>query len=508
MRGCGSSDCLEDDTVNSVDTEQRSKHGCQGGKNRRNGERSLRAGKGSLLAAIGLVIILGIAVVATHRWWLPHLQVALQMNRHNEAEGQVVGEAANPAVAHDHAILGAPVETNTTSLDLSEQGRKNIGLILETVTVQDFERTIAIPGALVERPGQTKILVSAPMTGIVTRIHPIRGEAVTPGASLFDLRLTHEDLVEKQSSLLRLLEELDVVQREVARLANVTATGAVAGKRLLEQQYEQHKIEAAIRAERQALLLHGLSQEQIQKIVDERQLQQDLTISAPNLDEHASTEEHEDFLQVAEIDVNVGEHVQTGVKLATLTDQCELYIEGRAFEQDADALNRAANGKTEVTAIIEGNGSRDRQVGGLRILHVENAVERESRALKFYVLLPNELVRNELTTDGHRFIGWRFKPGQRVEVQIPVDRWERRIVLPVEAVIEEGPERYVYQEVHGSFQRRSVHVEYRDQRHAVIESDGTLFPGDKVAARGAYQIHLALKNKAGGGSDPHAGHHH
>lgn len=455
------------------------------------------------LASAAFLIIFVIAASATHRLWLPLLQAALASASHDQAGQLADGDEADPAVAQPAA--GA---AEVSSLELSDQARKNIGLTLETIALSDFERTMAIPATLVERPGQTKIIVSAPMTGIVTGIYPIRGEAVTPGAPLFDLRMTHEDLVEKQSSLLRALEELDVVTREVARLTEVTATGAVAGKRLLEQEYEQHKIEASIRAERQGLLLHGLTEEQVQKIVDERQLQQMLTISAPELDKHAATNEHEDFLQVAEIAVSVGEHVQTGVRLAVLTDHCELYVEGKAFEQDADALNRAANDEAEITAIIEGNGSGDRSVNGLKLLHVENEVERDSRALKFYVLLPNELVRNELMADGHRFIGWRYKPGQRVELQIPVDRWQRRIVLPVEGVIEEGPEQYVYQEVQGGFQRRPVHVEYRDQRHAVIESDGTFFPGDKVAAKGAYQIHLAIKNKAGGGPDPHAGHHH
>ena len=96
--------------------------------------------------------------------------------------------------------------------------------------LQDFSRTVSMPATVVGRPGRTEISVSAPMTGIVTRIYPMRGEAVLPGASLFDLRLTHEDLVEKQSLLLRSLEELDVVKREVARLDQVTASGAVAGK--------------------------------------------------------------------------------------------------------------------------------------------------------------------------------------------------------------------------------------------------------------------------------------
>jgi hypothetical protein len=42
----------------------------------------------------------------------------------------------------------------------------------------------------------------------------------------------------------------------------------------------------------------------------------------------------------------------------------------------------------------------------------------------------------------------------------------------------------------------------------VIVSDGSLFPGDKVALVGAQQLQIALKNKSGGAPDPHAGHSH
>ena len=37
---------------------------------------------------------------------------------------------------------------------------------------------------------------------------------------------------------------------------------------------------------------------------------------------------------------------------------------------------------------------------------------------------------------------------------------------------------------------------------------GNVQVGDQVAAHGAYAIHLAIKNKTGGGVDPHAGHGH
>lgn len=442
----------------------------------------------------------------TREAWTPAAGQVLESVRDRLAgpggEGDHHGEADAHA-GHDHGAGG-----DDTSIELSEQGRKNIGLKLVTIEPRDFERTVNIPGMIVERPGRTEINVSAPMTGIVTRIFPIRGEAVRYGETLFDLRLTHEDLVDTQSTFLQTLEQLDVIKKEVARLEDVTSSGAVAGKRLLERQYDQQQTEASLRAQRQALLLHGLTEEQIEHIVATRELLQEATIEAPRPADCESCRGHGEYLQVRDLEVNAGEQVSAGTKLCTLTDHCELYVEGKAFEEDAQDLTEAANQGTPITAVVEGNGHGTQTVPDLKILYVENSVERDSRALRFYVKLPNELVRNEATEDGHRFIGWRYKPGQRVQLYVPVQRWEDRIVLPVDAVVKEGAEWFVFQEDGDRFVRVAVHVEYRDQRWAVIESDGTLFPGDVVAAAGAYQIHLAMKNKAGAGVDPHAGHHH
>jgi len=493
--------------------------------------RSGRAYAGAAICLLALGVVA--AGFLSRGWWLPNAERWIAAGRadasptdHDHPPGDHdAGDEQDDLshAGHDHGDLAsgehehgapshaepeAPGSSDANSLELSEQAKKNIGLRLATVAVQDFHRTVTVPATVINRPGRTEIVVSAPMTGIVTRIYPIRGEAVRPGDPLFDLRLTHEDLVEKQAALLRALEKLDVVEREIARLEQVTASGAVAGKRLLERQYDRGKIEAAIRAERQALRLHGLSDEQIETIVEGRRLLESLSIAAPPVLECPSCAQHEGFLQVTQLAVRPGEHVAVGTALGVLTDHCELLVEGKAFEQDAEALNQAANEGIPVAALIEGNGSGRHEVPGLKILYVENEVEMESRALKFYVRLPNELVRNQTTPDGHRFIGWRYKPGQRVELLVPVERWENQIVLPVEAVVREGADYFAYQRIGSRFRRRPVHVEYRDQRWAVIETDGTLFPGDVVAAEGAYQIHLALKNKAGGGPDPHAGHHH
>jgi hypothetical protein len=75
-------------------------------------------------------------------------------------------------------------------------------------------------------------------------------------------------------------------------------------------------------------------------------------------------------------------------------------------------------------------------------------------------------------------------------------------------VAQDGIENYVFVPNGDHFDRRTVHVEYRDDLSVVIENDGALFPGDDVALNGAQQLQLALKNKSGGGVDPHAGHNH
>ncbi|HRF01128.1 MAG TPA: efflux RND transporter periplasmic adaptor subunit, partial [Pirellulaceae bacterium] len=178
------------------------------------------------------------------------------------------------------------------------------------------------------------------------------------------------------------------------------------------------------------------------------------------------------------------------------------------FEDDAQRLREASrNGWRASAAVVVGDGTTD-VIEGLELLYLDDQVDTDSRIFRFYLRLLNQVMLDRNDALGYRFLDWRFKPGQRLELHVPVERWESRLVLPVDAVIEEGVEAYVYRRNGDHFDRISVQVEYRDQRSCVIANDGTLFPGDVVAGRGAYQMHLALKNKSGGGVDPHAGHNH
>jgi hypothetical protein len=95
-----------------------------------------------------------------------------------------------------------------------------------------------------------------------------------------------------------------------------------------------------------------------------------------------------------------------------------------------------------------------------------------------------------------------------MQIRVPVETWPDRIVLPAQAVAQDGVENYVFRANGAHFDREPVHVEHRDPEWVVIANDGTLFEGDRVAMTAAQQLQLTIKNKSGGAVDPHAGHNH
>ena len=243
-----------------------------------------------------LAVLVGLPCAAyfSRSLWYPLLKSRLEASQ----KAARAGEHDHGEVdAHNHDHAG---HDDANSLELSEQARRALGLEpkdLQTIKLVNFERMLTIPALIVERPGRSQFQVTAPMTGIVTRIHPLRGEAVQPGELLFEIRLTHEELVQSQAEYLRTAEELDVIEREVKRLEKVVEGGAVAGKQLLERQYEQQKLLAIGRAQRQALLLHGISEPQADEILKSRKLLGTISVSVPKVKETMSESNETTFFR-------------------------------------------------------------------------------------------------------------------------------------------------------------------------------------------------------------------
>jgi len=458
---------------------------------------------------------------------------------------------------HDHEG-----HSEENSIKLSAQARANLNLTTQAVTVGRFNEYIEVPAAVADWPGRTHLAITSPLTGVINAINVSRGEMIKSGRPLFKLRLTHQDLVQTQELFLASLGELDVEKREIERLTPLAETGAVARKTLLTREYERDKLLARIGAAKQSMLLHGLTEGQIEQIVQSRRLLREVTIYTPML--HADRSLHHESLHqpstkppsshqlaldqtsanlnspnlistnlkvsnvsrfasmqppptdhehieaeflVTELVVSRGEAVVAGQKLGRLSDYSQILIEGLAYQRDGEALQEAANSGALLQAVIESRQGPPQIIEDLKIVYIGNEVDRVSRALLFYVSLVNEVERSERIGE-QQYVSWRYKPGQRLQVRVPVAGFDDAIVVPKEAVAEEGPERYVFVENNDHFDRVAVEVLASDSVNVAIANDGQLWPGQSIAVSGAHQLQMALKNKSGGAIDPHAGHDH
>ncbi|MFP6601081.1 MAG: secretion protein HlyD, partial [Pirellulaceae bacterium] len=131
------------------------------------------------LSIIGAVLLASILGLVLRDRWLP---VAKQWITPIQEPADDPSEDGQSESGHGHPHAG---HDETTTLELSKKAGQNIGLQTAKVELQPFERTIAVPAMVVERPGRSRVEVTAPLTGVVTRIFPIEAEAIQPGQLLY-----------------------------------------------------------------------------------------------------------------------------------------------------------------------------------------------------------------------------------------------------------------------------------------------------------------------------------
>ncbi len=474
--------------------------------------------KNKIATTVSIVVLVGVAVAAasTYDRWLPPVREYVSSFRSvadsDDDHGSDEAHDHGSDEAHDHGSDEAPdhgsdnTHADDESLYLSLEARQNIGLTTAVVSKSGYTRTVGVPAIVAERPGHSQIEITAPMTGLVNKIFIQEGLSKQPDDKLFQLRLTHEDVVASQRDYLKFLQERDVIQREINRLEKI-GSDVIPERRVIEQQYLHDKVEASIKALQQSLILHGLTEDQVNTIGTSRDVLKEISILAPEFEMNSVEMDARPVFHVQEISVNRGQSVVAGQKLGTLADHSLLFVKGQAFEEDAKGLVQAMNADKKLT-VVAASGKAG-QVLELKLLFVADHVDQESRSLDFYMLLPNKRVdQSEAHAGASSFLSWKYRPGQRMEVQLPTDQsWQDQIVLPAEAVAMDGPNAYVFEQHGDHFDRLEVRVLYRDKNEVVIEDSGQLV-GRTLATSGAYEMHLALKNQADGGIDPHAGHSH
>ena len=441
-----------------------------------------------LLGLLAVGALLGAVAVAAKQDWC--MAAAAFVTR-----GLGTEKTTPPADPHaGHQQAGADGEERIV---LTEQGRWSAGIELGHAQRKPYERSVAFPGIVRTCPGRSIVKVPAPLTGIVTRVHCERGEAVVPGQALFDIVLTHEELIRDQAEFLAALQKAQVLEEEIGRLKAISE-GIMPRKELLQREYELRQLKAELDTSRQVLQLHRLPAEQIARIERDRKLVESLTVSAPEASLDHSRTAAAQVLQIQEIGVEKGQQVTVGEPMCVIANHGQLQIEGSAFEDEAKVLHEAVRDDRPVAAVFEtedGGKKHVRSVPGLRVIWVDDRVDQESRTVRFGVRLPNEGLVYDKIDGQRRFIARQFKPGQRCKLQVSVETLKNCLVLPLTAVTEDRVQSCVFVQSGDTFALKVVKVRHRGPTEVVVEDAVSgITPHDALVVKGAGQLLAAIRS--------------
>jgi cobalt-zinc-cadmium efflux system membrane fusion protein len=418
-----------------------------------------------------------------------------------DAEG--AANSAQPPVA--------PIQEAKT-LRMTEQARKNLGLVSRPAKPQVYWRTIEVPGEIVDRPGYSDRGVTSPAVGVVTEVHAFPGDTVKPGDRLFTLRLFSEYLQNTQAELFKATREIQLITEQQARLEGLVKAGGAPESRLIELDSQLRRQTTLIQSFQQDLLTRGLTPDQI-KSVSEGTFLSTIDVVAPAALEQPTVaaaiqpvafqitaDSGKDLaFEVQELNVELGQQVQAGQLLSTLANHQSLLIEGHAFKREASSLARAAENGWPIRCSFAEDDHTDWPPFDqtLEIRHLANSVDSETRTFDFFISLRNQSRTYE--KDNQMFVVWRFRPGQRVRLQVPVQELKDVLVLPSAAIVREGPEAYVFQQNGDLFNRLPVHVLHEDRLHTVLANDGSVKTSHYLAQSAAASLNRVLKAQAASG---------
>ena len=449
-----------------------------------------------VLAVPGVIVAIGAAAFVSRDHWLPLLKPT-------EA---VADSSSDPAAV--------PVE-KPEILELSQQARKNLRLVAKPARTQTFWKKVQIPGVIVDRPGKSDRGITSPAVGVVTQIHAFPGDTVKAGDKLFSLRLFSEYLQKTQKDLFEAMRETQLIEDQLKRLKPLAANGSIPASRIIELENQQQRQAASIEAHHQDLLTRGLHPNEIKEVEAGRFVSTiDIVAPAPVADRPIEEpiqqtglrlvqNDHGQLVyEVQELAVELGQQVQAGQLLTTLSNHRSLYIEGHAFKREAPALENAVQNRWDV--VVEFAEDDPEHWPPLettyRIRHLSNSIDTASRTFDFFIPLENQSRSYE--SEGDTFVVWRFRPGQRVRLHVPVEKLENVFVLPAESVVREGPEAYIFRQNGDLFNRIAVQVLHEDRLNVVLANDGSIRPGLYFAQNAAASLNRVLKAQASSGMQP------
>lgn len=337
-------------------------------------------------------------------------------------------------------------------LRLTPESTQSIGLKVEPVGLHPVETVIEVPGAL-ELPPDHRSVAAARLPGAISAIMVDRGQRVQAGdivAEVFSL-----DLLNLQLDLLREHLAADLAGQQLERLK--IANDSVPKRRLIEAEAEYVATANRRDSLRRRLALVGLTNNQLDMLVRNREV-------VPTLPVRATVAGN-----VVSFDQVIGQSVRADEPLFEIHDLARPWIQGFVSEQ-------------ELRRVRVGQSARVRVVGGPGLV-LEGTVVRSGRT--FGLTHRTLTVWVELDRDPPI----PLRHNQMARLSLIVEAHPPTLAVPVGALVRDGTRTFVFVQVGETFDRREITLGRIDDRHAEVTAGLVL--GEPIAVTAADALHTA-----------------
>lgn len=432
---------------------------------------------------------------------------------------------------HDKAPSGGGSFDLNAPRQVSPQTARVIDLQVAEVDFGSLEEVVRLGGIVRAAPDRVQVVTSA-VGGTVTSVAVQLADRVKAGQPLVELaspelarlvaeiekaRAEHErlgaELVESRASLEQTRSQLGVVE-EQARLAEAELARLESGADAVNANVISQKRVQAVQARGQVANL-GMVIAQIQKELESRARQLDASAKSIAASEQVlklansagSADSASDLGRVrltSPIDGVVtlreawpGQGVEAGQAIMHIVDYSAVQIDGELPESLVGRFAAAEGATGQAVRIRTHSGAAAGEVIATgKVVAISPSVDQVKRTAHLVIAADNA--------------GRRLREGMYVDLSVVLRTAADAVVVPVSAVLTEGPMTFVFVEEDGVYHKHDIVPGLRDDRFVEV-LDG-LVPGDKVVTRGA---HALTQLRGIGGEEPamddghdHHGHSH
>lgn len=315
------------------------------------------------------------------------------------------------AFAHEgHQAIttkGVMMGPQSSHLLMEPAARKAVGLSTAKVDFADIEETLGV-SARVTLPWSRHAYASSRLPGVIERIRAKPGDVVSAGAILAEM--SSLELEALQLELTQKLIEKRIAEQSLKRVRDL-GERLVAGKELLELEADVADRENSIGVLKEKLLAVGLSQAQLGALAERGETTKILPIVAP-IGGH-----------VVHLDLALGAVVEPQQHLAEIQDLSTVWVEAEVPESRAASVREGLELRLTVPAYPS-------RVFKGKVERLAAEVRKDSRTRIVWTSIEN--------SDS------ALKPGQFGQATLVLGLAENVFAAPVEAIVEDGAEKYAF----------------------------------------------------------------